>query len=190
MTPIHERLVDELLQQFFRRSNEHTSLCGLGRKQPPTPEQLRASPIGQHIMAIAQFAEGHSYPASGEWHDVRDSIAVIHRAFFGNPLDKTFYLPPPKLHLTPLGQLLNDALVRFYRSQGPGTLLPIGNLMERFQVSRQTIHQWIEDRKITPVYVDGTTRFYLPDVERLQQQIPPRPKKEKRISASIDAIPE
>lgn len=86
-------------------------------------------------------------------------------------------------------QLLNDALVRFYRAQGPGSLLVIGKLMEHFQVSRQTVHQWIEDRKIIPVYVDGTTRFYLPDVERLKQQIPPRPKK-KRISASPDAIPE
>ncbi len=167
MTPMHQQLVDELLQQFFRRTDEQAQKCGLHISQPPALEKLRSSLIGQHLTIIAKYIEGSSFPESQHWHDIRDSINEVKRAFFGNPLTSTFYTPP-KFHLTPLGRFLNDALVRFYKEQGPGTLLVIGALIERFQVKRQTIHQWISDGLITPVYIDGTTRFYQPDVERLQ----------------------
>jgi hypothetical protein len=42
-------------------------------------------------------------------------------------------------------------------------------MQARFHVKRQTIHQWIADNRIFPVYIDGTTRFYLPDVEKLEK---------------------
>lgn len=179
MTPTHERLIDELLQHFSRRMDEQVRLGGLQIKQPPGREQLRASPVGQHLTVIAQYAEGYTYPASQEWHDVRDSIAVINRAFFGNPLSNATQIPD-RFHLTPLGQLINDALVRFYKAQGAGQLVAIGALRERFQVRRQTIHQWIARGLITPVYVNGETRFFLPDVERLQLQLQ-QPQRKRKV---------
>ena len=176
MTPMHEKLIDELLQRFFRRADEQVRRCGLQINQPPPLEKLRASPIGQHLIVLAQYAEGHNFTPNANWSDVRDSIAEINRAFFGNPLAKAHQLPP-QFHLTPLGQLINDAMVRFYREQGQ--LVAIGVLRERFQVRRQTIHQWVNAGRITPVYVNGETRFFLPDVEKLQQ-----PQRKKRVRPS------
>jgi hypothetical protein len=167
---MHERLIDELLQHFFRRTDEQVQRCGLQINQPPPLEKLRASPIGQHLIVLARYAEGYNFTANPSWHDIRDSIAEINRAFFGNPLAKTHQLPP-QFHLTPLGQLINDAMVRFYREQGPGQLVAIGALRERFQVRRQTIHQWVARGLITPVYWNGETRFFLPDVERLHLKL-------------------
>ena len=167
MTPTHTKLVDDLLQQFLDRTIEHTEACGFLMEHPPSPVTLRRSPIGQHLIAIVDYGEGHPYRLDHE--DVRASIAVVKRAFFGDPTSKGFRLPP-KFHLTPLGDLINDALLRFYLEQGPGQLLAIGVLRERFGVKRQTVHLWIEQGLITPAYLkNGETRFYLLDVEHLQQ---------------------
>jgi hypothetical protein len=179
MTPTHERLIDELLQQFFRRADEQIRRCGLQINQPPPLEKLRTSTIGQHLSVLAQYAEGYNFSPSKDWRDVRDSIAEVQRAFFGHPLTKTYQLPP-QFHLTPLGQLINDAMVRFYRQQGPSQLVAIGALRERFQVRRQTIHQWVARGLITPVYVNGETRFFLPDVERLQLQLQ-QPQRKRKV---------
>jgi hypothetical protein len=186
MTPMHEKLIDELLQRFLRRMDEQVRRGGLQINQPPPLEKLRASPIGQHLSVLARYAEGYSFTSSPEWRDIRDSIAEVNRAFFGNPLSKAFHLPP-QFHLTPLGQLINDAMVRFYKEQGQ--LVAIGTLRERFQVRRQTIHQWIDRGLITPVYVNGETRFFLPDVERLHEKLQqPQRKRKFRPSgtASMD----
>jgi hypothetical protein len=172
MTPIHERLVDALLQRLSRRVEE--LLLGSSHPQKtqiqlPEPQQLRSSPIGQHLIAIARYVEGYPYPGPDN-QDVRASITVVSRAFYGDLFSTNAFRFPPKFHRTPLGKLINEALVRFYTEQRPGQLLTIGAMQQRFQVKRQTIHQWIGESKIFPVYIDGTTRFYQPDVEQLQKR--------------------
>jgi hypothetical protein len=172
MTPIHERLIDALLQRLSRRVEElllGSSHLQKAQIQLPEPQQLRSSPIGQHLIAIARYVEGYPYPGP-EKQDVRASITAVSRAFYGDLFTTNAFRFPPKFHRTPLGKLINEALVRFYTEQRPGQLLTIGTMQERFQVKRQTIHQWIGESKIFPVYIDGTTRFYLPDVEQLQKR--------------------
>jgi hypothetical protein len=172
MTPIHERLIDALLLQLSRRVEELLLASSYTQKtqiQLPEPQQLRSSPIGQHLIAVARYVEGYPYPGSDN-QDVRVSITVVSRAFYGDLFTTNAFRFPPKFHRTPLGQLINEALVRFYTEQRPGQLLTIGAMQERFQVKRQTIHQWIGESKIFPVYIDGTTRFYQPDVEQLQKR--------------------
>jgi hypothetical protein len=173
MTPVHAKLVDDLLQQFFERANEQIHVCGFYLKGgPPNPEKLRSGPIGQHLVAIAEYGEGHSYLLEREDQDIRTSIAIVKRAFLGDVLSKEYRLPP-KFHQTPLGNMINDALLRFYQEQGQ--LLAIGTLRERFGVKRQTIHLWIEEGRITPAYLsNGETRFFLPDVERLEENRAPK----------------
>ena len=178
MTPIHERLIDALLQRLVRRLEELLQGSGYRQKtQIPEPQQLRSSPIAQHLIAIARYVEGYPYPSDSQ--DVRASITMVCRAFYGDPLTPNVFRFPPKFHRTPLGQLINEALVRFYTEQRPGKLLTIGAMQERFHVKRQTIHQWIADNKIFPVYIDGTTRFYLPDVEKLERWREEKQKNEK-----------
>ena len=181
MTPIHERLIDALLQRLIRRVEELLLGSGYLQKklaQLPEPQQLRSSPIGQHLIAIARYVEGYPYPGPDN-QDVRVSITVVSRAFYGDLFTTNAFRFPPKFHRTPLGQLINEALVRFYTEQRPGQLLTIGAMQERFQVKRQTIHQWIAESKIFPVYIDGTTRFYRPDVEKLQQRRESKQKSDK-----------
>jgi hypothetical protein len=168
MTPVHAKLVDDLLQQFFKRTAEQAQACGFFMKNAPTPQSLRSGPIGQHLIAIAEYGEGHPYLLDHEGQDVRNSIAIVKWAFLGDVLSKGFRLPP-KFHQTPLGNLINDALLRFYQEQGQ--LLAIGALRERFAVKRQTIHLWIEEGLLTPAYLsNGETRFFLPDVEHLEER--------------------
>jgi hypothetical protein len=168
MTPKHQAAIDGILQAAHRRTTELVTATAypLGT-QPPvqTLEALRASPLGTHLAALTNYAEGYDYPYRG---DVRESANQVARYLFGDLNSKSIRFPP-KFHRTPAGALINDALARFFTETHPGHLLPTADVCERFKVRRQTVHSWVEDGLLFAIYIDGTARFYQKDIERLAQ---------------------
>ena len=165
MTPTHQRLIDKLLSQIASRTQELLAGMGLRLTREPPIEELRASPLGQHLANLAHYAEGYS--ASG---DIRESAQYVGRHFFGDPLHRQTFKLPEKFHRTELGALINEAMVRFYEEERPGQLLTMEEMRVLFNVKRQAVHQWIKDGLIVPVYIDNASRFYRKDVERLQER--------------------
>ncbi len=165
MTPTHQRLIDKLLSQAARRTQELLAGIGLQLTHEPPLEELRASPLGQHLTNLAHYAEGYS--VSG---DIREAAQYVGRHFFGNPLHRQAFKFPEKFHKTELGALINEAMIRFYEEERPGQLLTMEDMRELFNVTRQAVHQWIDDDLIFPVYIQNASRFYRKDVERLQAQ--------------------
>ncbi len=162
MTPKHQQLIDKLLSLAARRT--HELLTGIGGQLPDARlEELRASPLGQRLTNLAMYVEGYSVP-----DDIRGAALFVGRYFFGDPLQSKGFRFPEKFHATELGALINDALVRFYTEERPGQLLTMADMRARFEVTRQTVHQWIKAGQIFPVSINHTSRFYIKDVERLQ----------------------
>jgi predicted DNA-binding transcriptional regulator AlpA len=162
MTPIHQKLIDQLLRIADRRA--HDLLTGLGYQveRDSRIEDLRASPLGQHLATLANYSEG--YPAAG---NIRTSAQEVALHFHANPLQRKVFKFPEGFHKTDLGELINAALLRFYNEERPGQLLTIKDMQQLFGVSRQAVHQWIKKGDIFPVWVKNTTRFYRKDVDRL-----------------------
>ncbi len=162
MTPKHQQLVDKLLKLAARRAAE--LLAGIGSQtREARIEDLRVSPLGQHLTNLAMYAEGYSVP-----DDIRGAALFIGRYFYGDPLHSKGFKFPEKFHTMELGTLINDALVRFYEEERPGQLLTMADMRELFRVKRQTVHQWIKAGQIFPVYINNASRFYIKDVDRLQ----------------------
>lgn len=167
MTPTHQQIVDDILTAMQRRVSELVASCQKGRSLPEQPiDQLRMSPLGQHLAAIAHYAEGYAY-SSGE--DVRHSVVFLVRCLYGNPLAARGFRLPPKWHRTPLGRLVYAALLRFYEEEQPEQLLTMAQMRQLFGVQRQTVHQWIEDGLLFAIYRGDTPLFYQKDVEHFQQ---------------------
>jgi hypothetical protein len=171
MTPKHQRLVDDLLWRVHLRTEELITSTGF-RFQPGTREQmgelLRESPFGKHLIGIALYAEGHPYAFEG---DVRVSTGYVSELLFRDPLlqaPKNKPHIPIKFHQTELGKLLNDALLRFYQEERPGQLMTITQVRELFSVSRQAVHDWIDQGLLYAIYVEGKAHFYRKQVEGLQ----------------------
>jgi hypothetical protein len=166
MTPDHQHLVDTLLWHLHRWVEEGVRDCQypLGKHPPAqTIKQMRSSPIGQHLAALATYAEGYPYPFE---EDVRLSAGIVSRSFFGDPFDPKGSRLPPKFHRTPLGRLINEALSRFFSQERPGTLLSVKEVRRRFGVTRQAAHEWIQEGHLYAVYLDGSPRIYAQDAER------------------------
>jgi hypothetical protein len=169
MTPLHQQLIDALLSQVQQRTQELITVTALpiGNTKEQTIEQLRQSPLGVHLTAIANYAEGHAYTFATA-HDVRQSIGYVGRAIFGE-IEANTYRFPPKFHKMPLGHFINEALARFYREEQPGHLLKVGQVCKRFGVARQTVHEWIEEGRLYATYIDGLAYLSVQDVERIAQ---------------------
>jgi hypothetical protein len=101
---------------------------------------------------------------------VRRSVAYIGRAFFGMTQTTNTYRFPAKFHKTQLGQLINDALTRFYKEERPGRLVPVRKACERFEVARQTVHEWIDAGRLQATYMNGLAYLDIQDVERMAQR--------------------
>jgi hypothetical protein len=169
MTPIHQQLVDEILERMHQRVQELIHACqpaGQTKGASPTSEQLRQTVLGQHLAAIAHYVEGYPYPFEG---DVRASAGFVARCLYGDPLASQGFRLPAKWQRTELGSLVHAALLRFYEEERPGQLLTVTQMRKLFGVTRQTVHQWIEDGVIFAVYRGDTPLFYQKDVTRLQQ---------------------
>jgi hypothetical protein len=110
--------------------------------------------------------EGYPYPFEG---DVRASAGVVARCLYGDPLAPQGFRLPPKWQRTELGSLIHAAMLRFYEEERPGQLLTVTQMRKLFGVTRQTVHQWIEDGVIFAVYRGDTPLFYQKEVARLQQ---------------------
>jgi len=167
MTPAHQRILDDLLTRTHQRTVELATATNFPvgkRPEEQTIERLRESPLGQHLAAIFNYAEGYDYPYEG---DVRTSAGIITRYLFGDTLSTQRYRLPSKFHRTPLGKEVHAALARFFTEQRPGQLMSMQQMREHFGVKRQTVHQWIEDGLVFAVYIDNQTHFYRKDVERL-----------------------
>lgn len=181
MTPIHQRIVDEVVERMYQRVQELLRACQPASAMPlasPTREQLRQTLLGQHLAAIAHYVEGYSYPIEG---DVRTSASFVARCLYGDPLAPQGFRLPAKWQRTELGSLVHAALLHFYEEERPGNLLTVTQMRTLFGVTRQTVHQWIEDGVIFAVYRGDTPLFYQKDVVRLQQR---RAQKQHRVRKS------
>jgi hypothetical protein len=169
MIPKHQQIVDTILERMHQRVNELIQYCQpVNKRQPakPTIEQLRDTLLGQHLAAVAHYAEGYPYSYEG---DVRSSMSFIARCLYGDPLAPQGFRLPPKWQRTELGSLVHAALLRFFEEERPGKLLTVTDMRKLFDVKRQTVHQWIEDGVIFAVYRGDTPLFYQNDVHRFQQ---------------------
>ncbi len=166
MTPTHQKLLDKLLRLAARRTQELLGGLGLLVREPPI-EELRVSALGQHLANLALYAEGYTF-AGDLPGDIRGDAQYVSRYFYGDPLLSYGFRFPERFHKTELGTLINDALVRFYTEERPGQLLTMADMRSRFEVTRQSVHQWIKAGQIFPVYINNASRFYAKDVERLQ----------------------
>ncbi len=169
MTPIHQQIIDTILEHMHHRVQELIHNCqpaGKTHLAEPTREQLRQTVLGQHLAAIAHYVEGYPYPFEG---DVRASAGFVARCLYGDPLAVQGFRLPPKWQRTELGSLVHAAMLRFYEEERPGQLLTVTQMRKLFGVSRQTVHQWIEDGVIFAVYRGDTPLFSQKDVTRLQQ---------------------
>jgi Helix-turn-helix domain len=162
MTPTHQKLIDQLLQSADRRARELLRGAGYQLGREARIEELRKSPLGQHLANLADYSEG--YAVAG---DIRGSAQYVSRFFYGEPFHKISYRMPEKFHETDLGKLVNEALLRFYQEERPGQLLTIQEMQQLFGVSRQAVHAWVRKGDILPVWVKNTTRYYRKDVDRL-----------------------
>ena len=162
MTPIHQKLIDQLLRIADRRARELMTGLGYQLGRDSRIEDLRASPLGQHLATLANYSEG--YPAAG---DIRAAAQFVTLHFHANPLNRQVFKFPEGFHTTDLGGLVNAALLRFYNEERPGQLLTMEDMCQLFGVSRQAVHQWIKKGDIFPVWIKNTTRFYRKDVDRL-----------------------
>lgn len=166
MTPKHQQLVDAILTAMQRRVSELVVCCQQDGNLPEQRmQQLRTSPLGLHLAAIAQYAEGYAYPYE---RDVRGSMQFVSRCLYGDPLTGEGRLPT-KWQRTPLGKVVHTALLRFYEEERPGELLSVTQVRQLFGVRRQTVHQWIADGLLFAVYRGETPLFYHKDVTRFQQ---------------------
>ncbi len=83
MTPIHQQLIDTILEHMHHRVQELIHNCqpaGKTHLAEPTREQLRQTVLGQHLAAIAHYVEGYPYPFEG---DVRASAGFVARCLYG-----------------------------------------------------------------------------------------------------------
>lgn len=169
MTPKHQQIVDDILARMHARVHELIHTCQPeSRKHPaePTRDQLRETLLGQHLAAIAHYAEGYAYAFEG---DVRISTNIVARCLYGYPLATQGYRLPQKWQRSDLGKLVHAAVLRFFEEERPGQLLTVTDMRKLFNVKRQTVHQWIDDGLIFAVYRGDTPLFYQKDVTRLQQ---------------------
>ncbi len=171
VTPKNQSIIESVLQRVHARMGELIQVCEpTSKKQEPSPtiEQLRQTVLGLHLTAIAHYAEGYPYPYES---DVRRSVNVVGRCLYADPFSQPGSYCLPKLwHNTELGKLVYAALYRFYTEEREGQLLTTAEMRNLFNVERQTIHQWIEDGLIFPVYHEGAPLFYRKDVDRLQKK--------------------
>jgi len=169
MIPTHQRIVDDILERMHARVNELIHHCQpASRKRPaePTREQLRETLLGQHLAAIAHYAEGYPYPYEG---DVRTSTGFVARCLYGDPLAARGFRLPQKWQHSELGSLVHAAMLRFFEEERPGQLLTVTDMRKLFDVKRQTVHQWIDDGLLFAIYRGDTPLFYQKDVTRFQQ---------------------
>src|SRR6266487_2347377 len=79
MTPTHQRILDDLLTRTHQRTVALATATNFPmgkRPEAQTIERLRESPLGLHLAAIFNYAEGHDYPYE---RDVRASVGIISR---------------------------------------------------------------------------------------------------------------
>jgi Helix-turn-helix domain len=165
MTPNHQKLIDQLLLSADRHARALLTELGYqpsGRNA--RIEELRASPVGQHLANLANYSEGYS-PTG----DIREAAQFVSLYFHALPLRPRTFKFPENFHQTDLGKLINEAMVRFYEEERPGQLLTMEDMRQLFGVTRQTVHQWIRAGDIIPVYINNTSRFYRKDVDRLME---------------------
>jgi hypothetical protein len=114
MTPKHEQLIDDVLWRVHLRTEELITSIGFrvqARTREQQLDQLRKSQLGQHLIALANYAEGHPYAFE---HDLRASTSYVSQLLFRDPLllaPKKHPHLPVKFHQTDLGKLFNDALL-------------------------------------------------------------------------------
>jgi hypothetical protein len=161
MTPKHQKVVDDALQAIA----SYTQLLGnalalpIG-EQPSTIEELRQSPLGQALTALAHVAEGHP----GNTEDVEEKLRIVYNFFFAAPLHQALRIPSD-FHTSPLGSLLNDARAQVTSLK---SAVNIADAARTAGVTRQTIYDWIDQGKLSPIYVNGKPMLPLSQLEQLK----------------------
>ena len=135
------------------------------QQSTPTPwplEELRTSPLGQSLLAIADYAGLGSVSRAR----VKRTIQQVSRALFGDLLSQRYTLPP-RLPQTEVGKLFQAAWVRLYRRQ---ELLTPKQAYDLLGIARQTLYDRLSKGKLTPIYRYGERRFLRSEIEAWQAQ--------------------
>lgn len=109
-------------------------------------EERRHSPLGQHVLQLADYANGgyKTLQPSAE-----RAMKQILRTLFGNPLG-TGYTLPDDFHKTALGKLFHQAYWRMLG--GRRGLMTPDEAKKALGVARTTLYTRIYQRKLHPVY--------------------------------------
>ena len=133
-------------------------------KHTPWPiEEMRTSPLGQHLLLIADYANG-GVMAPARVEQVMRSVL---RTLFGDPLSEGYTLPS-QFHTTNLGKLLNEASRRMYKRKD---LMTPTQVSRELGVARQSVYDRITDGNLHPIYLSrGEMRLLRPEVEAWKAQ--------------------
>jgi hypothetical protein len=128
-------------------------------------DELRSSRLGQDLVDIAHFAEG-IWPQTLAT-SIEPVVKRVYQALFGNSLSTSEVHLPRHFHRTPLGLLISQANALLYQEED---LLSPGSAWRQLDVARQTIYDWVEEGKLTPVHLNGQMMLLRREVEVLKAQ--------------------
>ncbi|SRR5258708_610827 len=109
-------------------------------------EERRKSLLGQHVLQVADYANG-GYSTMKE--EAERAMKQILRTLFGNPLSEGYTLPDD-FHKTALGKLFDQA---YWRMLGrKGLMTPDEAITALGISSRTTLYSRVYQHKLYPVY--------------------------------------
>ena len=168
ITPAHQALIDDILQQVYAYVFDLAPAIGYGPIRELPLDHLRQSELAKELRVIARYAEG--YEMSGRAGDIIANISQVLARLFGAPLHRRVRIAgdlPADFHKTPLGELVHEALCRRTpRAQR----IDVSEARQILRVARQTIHQWAQDGTLIPIYDKGQLTFQRGQVEALKQK--------------------
>lgn len=143
------QLVDDVLLAVAGRIWEETRDIAL----PGAPvaratwqaEERRKSPLGQHVLQVADYANG-GYGTTKE--EAERAMKQILRTLFGNPLGAG-YTQPDDFHKTALGKLFDWAHWRMLGREG---LMTPDEAKKALGIARTTLYTRVYQHKLHPVY--------------------------------------
>jgi len=129
-------------------------------------EQARQQLIASSLQYVASVAWRYvCYVRQDDYPDlVQEKLRMVYNSFFAAPLHQALRIPSD-FHTTPLGSLLNDARAQVTSLK---SAVNIADVARTAGVTRQTIYDWIDQGKLTPIYVNGKPMLPLSQLEQLK----------------------
>lgn len=163
ITPNHQQLIDDVLQLVLAHVNELAPAIGYSAPQPLPLDQMRTSLLAKELRVIARYSEGYDLGTGS----ILPIIQHVARLLYPKPMSTSGNHLPPNFHQSSLGEMVNDALARYFPREHRMT---VGEVTKLLDVTRQTIHDWANDDTLMPIYDRGTLTFQRKQVEDLQRR--------------------